>query len=358
MLLDLPRYFLPADATVLAAVKRMDELSTRLLMVGAVEAFAGVLSIGDIQRHIIRTGGIDGLVRDAQRAKFTAATPDDDRGVLQAMIDERGIEYMPIVDDGRVVDVLVADLGDGQAADARENRRPAVGALDVPCVIMAGGLGTRMRPLTHVLPKPLLPLADRPIVEHIMERFGRYGVSEFYLTVNYRKAWLELWAAELDSPASVTLVAEPTFLGTGGSLRYVPLGDAREVFVANCDVIAEVDYADLHRFHREHAHAITAVAFMELESSPYGTLELTGDGQLQALREKPEGASFVNAGVYLVDAAAVALLPEGEVCHMTDLMNRCLAAGHSVGVYPINRHSWRDVGEWGKYLDAVEAFGG
>ena len=356
MLPDLPRYFLPPDAPVLAAVKRMDELSTRLLMVGSADDFRGVLSTGDIQRHIIRTGGVEGLVREAQREKFTAASPADDRAALQAMIDERGIEYMPIVEDGRVVDVLVAELGDGQAADAHPNRRPPVATLDVPCVIMAGGLGTRMRPLTHVLPKPLIPLGNRPIVEHIMERFGRYGVRDFYLTVNYRKAWLELWAAELDSPAAVTLVEEPTFLGTGGSLRYVPLGDAREVFVANCDVIVDIDYADLHRFHREHTHAVTAVAFMAVESSPYGTLELTAEGQLLSLREKPEGASFVNAGVYLVDAAAVALLPADEVCHMTDLMTRCLAAGHTVGVYPINRHSWRDLGEWDKYLEAVRAY--
>lgn len=356
MLRDLPRYFVDPGDTLLSALKRMDTLSTRLLMVGAPEAFAGVLSIGDIQRHIIRSGGVEGVVREAQRERYTAATPADDRAALQADIDERGIEYMPIVEGGAVVDVLVAELGDGQAADANPHYRPPLAALELPCVIMAGGLGTRMRPLTHVLPKPLLPIGDRPIVEHIMARFERYGVREFFLTVNYRKAWLQLWAEELESPSRVHLVEEPSFLGTGGSLRYVPLGGAREVFVANCDVLADVDYAELHRFHRAHGHVLTAVAFVDLESSPYGTIELDGDGRLLALHEKPDRASFVNAGIYLADAAAVALLPEGEVCHMTDLMRRCLDAGHTVGVFPINRHSWRDLGEWSKYLAAVEAF--
>ena len=341
-------YFIAPGASLLSAVKRMDALATKLLMVGSAEAFGGMLSIGDIQRHIVRTGGIDGAVAEAQRTRTTVGRPSDDPDTLRAHLRDTGIAYLPIVEAGRVVDVLLPAVR--QSEDPPPELAP-LRSLHVPCVIMAGGLGTRMAPLTSILPKPLVPLGDRPIVEHIIHRFREAGVDEFYITVNYRKSWLRLWREEYPYAEQITLVEEPTFLGTGGSLKFVNT-DAPRLFVANCDILADVDYADLHRFHLAHGHLITAVAFLAVESSPYGTMELSSAGQLERIREKPEQANFVNAGIYLIEREAIDLLPEGQLAHMTHLMEMGLAAGRSVGVYPINAHSWHDLGDWEKYLAA------
>jgi NDP-sugar pyrophosphorylase family protein len=210
-------------------------------------------------------------------------------------------------------------------------------------VILAGGRGVRLRPLTYTVPKPLLPVGERPILEEIIIRLKRHGITDVVVAVGYRAELIETYfrdGAQLGVRISYVREAQP--LGTAGPLALVrdelAPGDDAPLFVMNGDILTDLDPSDLAAFHARGAYALTVVTRQYQLTHPYGVITVEG-GRVTGIVEKPAVTDTVSAGVYMVERRALGHVPSGQYCDMPDLVNRLVAAGETVGAYPFE-------GEW------------
>jgi NDP-sugar pyrophosphorylase family protein len=220
---------------------------------------------------------------------------------------------------------------------------------------MAGGLGSRLAPFTSVLPKPLLPVGDRTVIEIIIDQFLPYGLDRFHLSVNYKSKIMKSFFEELAPTYAVEYLEEKEPRGTAGGLRtlYSPLPE--HLIVTNCDVVIQADYADLVSFHTENDYDLTLVASLKDYRIPYGICELEKGGCLAQITEKPQYSFLVNTGMYVVRRDRLGLIPEETRCDMTDFIEQLKKVGGRIGVFPIGENAWVDTGEWTEYRKALDA---
>ena len=216
---------------------------------------------------------------------------------------------------------------------------------DIPVVIMAGGKGTRLHPYTKVLPKPLIPIGEQTILEHIMERFARFGCNNFYLTVNYKKNMIKAYLEDKREEVQINFVEEENFLGTAGSLYLLKKQLKRTFILSNCDILVEADYVDIINYHKTNGYKITMVTSLKNYTIPYGVIKVADGGSISQIVEKPEYNFQVNTGFYVLEPEVIEEIPENEFFHITDLINEYVEKGEKVGVYPVTGNSWLDMGE-------------
>jgi NDP-sugar pyrophosphorylase family protein len=239
-----------------------------------------------------------------------------------------------------------------EGAAIKQKRR-----LGLPVVIMAGGQGTRLAPFTSVLPKPLIPVGDRTVIEIIIDQFLPYGLDNFYLSVNYKSKILKSFFEELAPSYSVTYLEEKEPRGTAGSLRMLYAPTPEPLIVTNCDVMIQADYAELVSFHTDNNYDLTLVASLKDYHIPYGVCELENGGSLARITEKPQYSFLVNTGMYVVRRDRLGLIPEQARCDMTDFIEQIKKTGGRIGVFPIGESAWVDTGEWTEYRKALDSLG-
>ena len=337
-----------ADLTLIAALKKMDEVKAKRLFIFNADRFDCILTMGDIQRAIIRnlplTSSIAGIL---DRDKIYAKEGESLKSIKEVMFRE-GIDCMPILnDDGEIIDVLFwADVFQKGAEDAREK-------INLPVVIMAGGKGTRLKPITNVIPKPLVPIGDKTILETILDQFEEIGCTKFYMSVNYKADIMKYYLSQLDHKYDIEFFQEEKPLGTIGSVSLLKGKITTPFFVSNCDSINEQDYRDVYEYHVSNHNDLTIVTMVKSFKIPYGVIETGEDGLMTALSEKPELTFQVNTGVYILNPSCIDEIPEGEFFHITHLMEKIKARGGRVGCFPVSEHAWKDMGEWPEYLKMI-----
>jgi NDP-sugar pyrophosphorylase family protein len=259
------------------------------------------------------------------------------------------IECIPVVkDDKQISEVLTWE-------QVFVDKHPIQkGQLDLPVVVMAGGKGTRLDPFTRVLPKPLIPINDKPIIEIIMDKFGEYGVKEFYLSVNHKSRMIRSYFEEVNDRYTINYIEEEEPLGTAGSLRSLVDRINDSVLVVNCDTIIESDYNELVKFHNDKGNDLTLVVSLKHYVIPFGVCEIENGGELKEIKEKPESDLLVNTGMYVIRKRALKIIPENQFFNITDLIEKCKKQGHKVGVFPISDKCWIDIGHWDEYQNAIE----
>lgn len=334
------------SASILSALKQMDETKHKLLIVTKEDRFLRLLSIGDIQRAIIKGVNLNNQVDGILRPETKVASVHDDMDAVKASMLERKNEFMPVVDDEqRIVDVIFwEDLFESKERVTQCN-------LNLPVVIMAGGKGTRLRPLTNVLPKPLIPIGEQTMMEDIMDRFVQCGCNDFYVSVNFKADFIRHYFDNFASKKyNIEYFQEDKPLGTAGSLHLLKGKINDTFFVSNCDSILDEDYGEILRYHRENKNEITVVSVMKSMYIPYGTLETGENGLLKAIQEKPELTFKINTGMYILEPHLLKEIPSNRIYHITYLIEKLVNEGRRVGVYPVNEGSWTDVGNWDEYL--------
>jgi NDP-sugar pyrophosphorylase family protein len=253
------------------------------------------------------------------------------------------------------LDVVLFD----EVIDRKDStNRFAAGRIDIPVVIMAGGKGTRMAPFTQVLPKPLIPVGEKTILEIIIEGFERFQVSQFYFTVNYRGAMIKAYFDSIETKTDITYLWEKEFCGTAGSLELLPKDIANTFVVSNCDIIVKADYAEVLKFHRDSQAELTVIASIQHHVIPYGVVEYVEHGVVSGIKEKPEFSFSVNTGVYVVNKSCLELIPHGREFHMTHMMEALIANGRKVVTYLVNEKDYIDIGQWAEYNKALERMKG
>lgn len=334
--------------TLLETMKWMDEVKVKMLFVFSGEHFEGLITIGDIQRAIINNIALSEPVsRILNKNKIYGFIAEGEEAIREKMRRMRA-EVMPILDEQReLVDVWFwGDLF--RKTDLEE--RPKI---DLPVVIMAGGKGTRLKPITNVIPKPLVPVGDKTILEVIMDQFEGIGCHKFYMSVNYKADMMKFYLSQLDHKYDIEFFMEDKPLGTIGSVSLLKGKITTPFFVSNCDSINEQDYRDVWDYHVQNHNDMTIVTMVKSFKIPYGVIETGSDGLMTALKEKPEQTYQVNTGVYILNPELIDEIPEGEFFHITHLMEKVQARGGRVGCFPVSEHSWKDMGEWPEYLKMI-----
>ena len=339
-----------SDKTIIQTMKIMDDAYTKLLLVFDGDDFLGIITNGDLQRAIIANTPFDTPIgKIVSRDGKLFAHKGDDRERIKGWMLSKRAELMPVLDEnGHIVDVIFWDdiLSETPDTDTRDK-------IDLPVVIMAGGKGTRLKPITNVIPKPLVPVGDKTILEVIMDQFESIGCHKFYMSVNYKADMMKYYLSQLDHKYDIEFFMEDKPLGTIGSVSLLKGKITTPFFVSNCDSINEQDYRDVWDYHVNNHNDMTIVTMVKSFKIPYGVIETGEDGLLTGLKEKPEQTYQVNTGVYILNPSCIDEIPEGEFFHITHLMEKIKVRGGRVGCFPVSEHAWKDMGEWPEYLKMI-----
>lgn len=342
------KWAITPNKTLLEAMRMMDECRVKTLFVLSGDSFEGIVTIGDIQRAIINNIALKEPVNSIlNKNKIYGFEAEGEERIKEKMRRMRA-EVMPILNDqGELVNVMFwGDLFKKTEPLQRE-------MINLPVVIMAGGKGTRLKPITNVIPKPLVPIGDKTILETILDQFEEIGCTKFYMSVNYKADMMKYYLGQLEHKYDIEFFQEDKPLGTIGSVSLLKGKITTPFFVSNCDSINEQDYRDVYDYHMNNHNDLTIVTMVKSFKIPYGVIETGEDGLMVSLSEKPELTYQVNTGVYILNPSCIDEIPEGEFFHITHLMEKIKARGGRVGCFPVSEHAWKDMGEWPEYLRMI-----
>ena len=334
-------------AQLLKALKQMDKIDKKLLFVFDDDQFVNLLSVGDIQRAIIANKSLDTPVNEILRENTKLSSIHASIDEIREKMKEFRMECMPVLDEfGQLEEVYFwEDLFPLEQKRIERN-------LNIPVVIMAGGKGTRLKPLTNILPKPLIPIGEKTILENIMDRFMEAGCNDFHLSVNYKAETIKHYFSQLvENNYNISYIQEDKPLGTAGSLYLLKEKIKSTFFVSNCDILIEQDYAEIYDYHIQNKNDITIVAALKHYEIPYGTLETKDQGVLIELQEKPELTFKINSGMYILEPHVLNEIPENKQIDITDLIKIIQKQNGKVAVFPVSEKSWKDIGSWKEYND-------
>lgn len=328
------------NITIVDAMGMIDINNNRILfIVDDAERLVGALSDGDIRRWLMNAGEISATVSNAMNKSPKSLTVDEKMNAVKVM-KEQYITAMPIVDEkNRIVDIVVI-------SETEEEKEKTDCLVGVPVVVMAGGKGTRLYPYTKILPKPLIPIGDTPIVERIIDYYTGFGIDTFYMTVNYKKAMIRSYFEERNPDYTIKYVEETKPLGTGGSIKLIEDKFDRPIFITNCDALILADYSDIYQYHLNSGNDITMVSALKNIQVPYGVLHTGDNGGLESIEEKPKLSYFINTGMYIINPETINLIPDDVMFHMTHLVEAVMKNGGKVGTYPVSEDSFLDMGEF------------
>jgi len=347
------RLLINKSISIKDAMKQMNAAGGKTLFVTDSEKrLLGSLTDGDIRRWILKEGSLSESIDKVYNRKPVSTRNGYDIMEIKRLMLGNKVEGIPVLNDREeILDVLL--WGDIFGKE----RVPRKTKIDIPVVIMAGGKGTRLDPFTRILPKPLIPIGDKAIIEIIMDKFADHGINRFYVSINTKAHMIKSYFKEMNTRYSISYIEEEEPLGTAGSLKLLRDRIEKEILVSNCDIIVDCDYAEVADFHRKNAYDITIVGSYRHFTIPYGICEIEKNGLLKDLKEKPEYDFLVNTGMTVLGRKALELIPANEKFDITDLIARVRGKRGKVGVFPINEKSWIDVGHWEEYHKSVKLLG-
>lgn len=338
---EIEKFTASPDIELVDAMRKIDKNSYGVLyIIDEAEKLIGCLSDGDIRRYIIRTGTVSGKAQEIMN-KTPKFVCESEGYKAKQYIKKYIIRSLPVVSqNGQIVDIIFRS--NNHSFDEKITDR----LKGTPTIIMAGGKGTRLYPYTKILPKPLIPIGDVPILERILNRFTAYGIDEFYITVNYKKEMIKSYFLELAPEYQIHFIEEEKPLGTAGSITLIDKEFDRPVIVTNCDILIEAEYDKVLDFHEKSGNDITIVSSLKNTEIPYGVLHSEKEGIVSSMEEKPTISYLINTGMYIVNPDALTKIPKDTFYHMPSLAESIMKEGGKVGTYPISENSFLDMGQF------------
>ncbi len=327
-------YIASCRITVSAAMQKIDSnAGGTLFLTDEENRLIACVTDGDIRRYLLSGGQMDSEVfTAANKHPRYAGTLDE----AKRLFHRKNYTAIPIVDE----DLTILDIYADSKGIVKEKA-----SLRIPVVINAGGKGTRLAPYTKVLPKPLIPVGDLPILEHIMNEYQSYDCTEFHIIVNYKRDLMKAYFSDSDNSYNITWYDEDKPLGTGGGLSLLKGVFQDTFFFANCDALLTADYEGILKFHKENSNVITMVCAYKNMNIPYGVVDMGVNGAIEGMREKPLISFLTNTGIYIVEPSVVDSMIDGEAIGFPDIVERERQKGHKVAVYPVSENDWMDMGQ-------------
>ncbi len=289
---------------------------------------------GDIRRYLLSGGKTTDKALEASNKNPRIAKSFEE---AKRIYHKKNTIVVPVVDEsGRVIDMYFGET-------VEENTEKC--NLNIPVVINAGGKGTRLDPFTRVLPKPLIPVGDLPIIEHIMKEFKSFGCNDFSIIVNYKKQLIKAYFSESENKYDIDFYDEEKPLDTGGGLSLLKGKINSTFFFTNCDILLKSNYEKMLRFHKENENVITMICADKTVTIPYGVIKTDETGKINEMQEKPEFSFLTNTGMYIVEPKVLNDIEKEVPISFPEIIEMQKAKGRRVAAYVVHESEWMDMGE-------------
>ena len=347
--MNISKISIEPNSKIIQAIKALKVTGRKLLLViNKNKKFIGTITDGDIREIILKKIRTSESIEKFynKKPKFLEKKNFSYRQAKNIMMKHK-IDALPILEFGKVVKVIFWK-------DVIEN----IGSLsNVDCVIFAGGEGKRLKPFTIVLPKPLIPFNEKTFLDHIIERFNFYKISNFNLVLHYKSNIIKSYLKDSKSKNNYKFITEKKPLGTIGGLALINAKKtSNNFFVTNCDIILKTDIQKIYHSHLINNNDLTMILIKQKEKLAYGSCKITKNGTLKSIEEKPETTHLINSGVYLFKKSILKIIPKNKKLNFNQFVNTALKKKYRVGTYTLEEKSWIDIGNWLSYKSSIDKF--
>jgi len=336
---------LPTD-TIKHALKQISETGKKCILVtNDKNKFLGTLSDGDLRRAILNNQKLNSQIKSFYNKKSFVLIKNKYSDLnLKKIFLKKKVDLIPVINNKKKI-INVISL-----TDILENKETQKKIDNIIPVIMAGGKGTRLKPFTNILPKPLLPVNGKTAIETIIDNLKIYGLNKFLISINEKSEIIKGFFHGIKKDYEVKFIEEKKPLGTIGSLNLIKSKDLKDnLLVINCDVIFQLDIRDLYDFHKKNNFDITIVVSDKRFQIPYGVCEISKKGNLKKINEKPSYDYLVNIGLYLLKKKVIKLIPKNKLLDFNQIVEFSQKKKFKIGVFPISESGWQDTGHWSDF---------
>lgn len=336
------------NKSIKQAIIKMNNVGTKCLVIlDKNSKFLGTLSDGDIRKSLIKGKDLKSSIRNIynKKSKFFYKNQFSLEKAKKILIN-KNFDLIPLIDKNK----KLIDIYDYTNIFNKELPKQK---LNTFAVIMSGGKGKRLEPFTKILPKPLVPIKDTPIIDIIMEKFLFNGINKFYFSVNYKSEILKAYLRDQKKNYKVNFIEEKKPLGTAGSLSYFANKKKTDFIVSNCDIILKKNYSQIFNFHKKNKNDITIVVSKKKYTLPYGSCNVVNDKEFINIDEKPSFNFLINTGFYIINSKVLSLIPKNKEFDFTDLISKAKKRNKKILVYKVSEKDWIDIGQWPEYKKAL-----
>lgn len=338
---ELEKYTGSPEMTIVEAMQKIDVTGSGILFIVDEQMhLTGTLTDGDIRRWLIKTGNLKTDISEIMQSTPHFLLEAHREQALEIIIKNQ-LRALPIIDkEHKIVDIIFnayrKSQGDHEISQALK---------DIPVVIMAGGKGTRLLPYTSILPKPLIPVGEKTILERIIEQFCRFGCEQFYIILNYKKNMIKAYFNEFEHNYHLFYIDEEEPLGTGGGLVLLKDKLKGSFILSNCDILINENFSNIYDYHKKNGNKVSMICSLRNFNIPYGIVHTGSKGIVESMEEKPAISFLANTGCYIVDSEILNEIPIGIPTDFPDILNIYREKGNQIGVYPISESAWLDMGQ-------------
>lgn len=333
------------------SIKMNKNNSSFLIVSNKNNILLGTFSMGDLRSALYHGAKLNTQIKSHYNKKPTCLVNTKNNLLnLRSLFLNKNLSVIPIITkNNRILSIVTKE-------DFFKFKKKRLPKINIPVVIMSGGKGSRLKPFSDILPKALIPLKNKTVLERIIEKFLDFGVNEIFIVTNYKSNIIKSYFEEKKYKNKLKFLKEPKELGTAGGLKLIKNRIKKNFIVTNCDVLHDFNFKDFIKFHSYNKFDMSVVGSFKSYSIPYGICEIDKKGILSKIDEKPLKNIIINTGFYIVNEKLLKYIPKSKFFHITDLISKAQSQDNKIGLFPINDNNWSDVGEWSEYYKTSNLF--
>jgi len=341
---------------VLEKTKVIDVLKTfnriaykSVLVVNEANVLIGSISEGDIRRSLLKNTTLKSNIQKIYNKNPFFLKKEVNKKKIKSLFNKHDYDLIPILDGNNRIKKIIT-----WRHQTTKKKLPDFSKKKIVPIIMAGGKGLRMKPFTSILPKPLLPIKGKAIIDHIIEKLILNKFKKIFISISEDSNILETYLKKYNKITKLSFVKEKKPLGTIGSIKNIKFNNFNDLLITNCDIKLNLDFKELYKFHINYKNDMTIVVSKYSVKVPYGVCDFDEEGKLKDIFEKPSHSWFVMCGMYIVNKRTVKFIPKNKYMNIDDLIRRLKSKNYKIGVFPIKQNFFNDVGEWDKYIKTIK----